>query len=92
MARKLRPPAPSTLATLADDVLEPPDDSLLDVLDRLLNKGVMVNGDVTLGVAGVDLIYLRLGALLCASDRILPPASARTRASERRTPRKRNAR
>jgi hypothetical protein len=92
MARKPRVPAPSTLATLADDVLEPPDDSLLDVLDRLLNKGVMLNGDVMLGVAGVDLIYLRLGALLCAADRILPPASARSRTSGRRTPRKRNPR
>ena len=89
MARQRR--APSTLTTLADDVLDPPDDSLLDVLDRLLNKGVMVNGDVTLGVAGVDLIYLRLSALLCAADRILPPASARARASER-PPRKRSRR
>ena len=39
---------------------------------HLLNKGVMANGDVTLGVAGIDLIYLRLSALLCAADRVLP--------------------
>jgi len=26
--------------------------TLLDLLDNLLNKGVMANGDVTLGVAG----------------------------------------
>ena len=32
----------------------------------------MANGDVTLGVAGIDLIYLRLSALLCAADRVLP--------------------
>ena len=88
MARQRRAPSPSTISTLADDVLDPPDDSLLDVLDRLLNKGVMVNGDVTLGVAGVDLIYLRLGALLCAADRILPAVSARPRASESRPRRK----
>ena len=53
-------------------MLEPPEASLLDLLDRLLNKGVMANGDVTLGVAGVDLIYVRLAALLCAADRVLP--------------------
>jgi hypothetical protein len=53
-------------------VLEPPEASILDLLDRLLDKGVMANGDVTLGVAGVDLIYVRLAALLCAADRVLP--------------------
>jgi hypothetical protein len=56
----------------ADDVLAPPDASLLDLLDRLLDKGVMANGDLTIGVAGVDLIYVRLAALLCAADQVLP--------------------
>jgi Gas vesicle protein len=55
-----------------DRVLEPPEASILDLLDRLLEKGVMANGDVTLGVAGVDLIYLRLATVLCAADRVLP--------------------
>jgi hypothetical protein len=49
-----------------------PDATLLDLLDRLLDKGVMANGDLTMGVAGVDLIYVRLSALLCAVDRLLP--------------------
>jgi hypothetical protein len=57
----------------ADQVLEPTESTVLDVIDELLNKGVMANGDVTLGVAGIDLIYLRLSALLCAADRVLPP-------------------
>jgi hypothetical protein len=58
--------------TVADQIL-PPESTVLDVIDTLLNKGVMANGDVTLGVAGIDLIYLRLSALLCAADRVLPP-------------------
>jgi gas vesicle protein GvpA/GvpJ/GvpM family len=58
---------------IAGRVLDAPDSSLLDVLDSLLNKGVMVSGDVTLGVAGIDLIYLRLSSILCAADRVLPP-------------------
>jgi hypothetical protein len=72
----------------ADLILETPDSTLLDLLDNLLNKGVMANGDVTLGVAGVDLIYLRLSALLCASDRIEPQQAAvkRRRRSRRRQP------
>jgi hypothetical protein len=57
---------------VADVVLETPDSTMLDLVDDLLNKGVLADGDVTLGVAGIDLIYLRLSALLCAADRVLP--------------------
>jgi hypothetical protein len=45
--------------------------SLLDLVDNLINRGVVIDGEVTLGVAGVDLVYLRLSAIFCASDRIL---------------------
>lgn len=41
-------------------------DSLVDLLDRLVDTGVAAGGDVTLSVAGVDLIALRLQALLGA--------------------------
>jgi hypothetical protein len=85
---------------LSDQLLEPPDTSLLDLLDRVLSKGVMANGDLTLGVAGVDLIYVRLAALVCAADRVLvpdPPLAAgkprRRRSKQRRgTARSRAAR
>lgn len=46
--------------------------SLLDLVDNLLNQGVVIHGEVVLGLAGVDLIYLQLSALLCAADRVLP--------------------
>lgn len=59
--------------TVAHAVLDIPETSLLDVLDHVLTKGVMASGDVTLGVAGIDLIYLRLSAILCAADKVLPP-------------------
>jgi hypothetical protein len=36
---------------ISDRLLDPPDTSLLDLLDRVLNKGVMANGDLTIGVA-----------------------------------------
>ena len=68
---------------VAEQVLDGPESTILDLLDHLLNKGVMLNGDVTLGVAGIDLIYLRLSALLCAADRVLPNTSER--AVSRRT-------
>ena len=42
----------------------PADDaSLLDVVDHVLTKGVVVSGDVMLALAEVDLVYLRLSAL-----------------------------
>jgi hypothetical protein len=41
---------------VVDQVLDVPESSLLDLLDHVLNKGVMASGDVTLGVAGIDLI------------------------------------
>jgi gas vesicle protein GvpA/GvpJ/GvpM family len=55
----------------ARDILATADASLLDVIDNLLNKGVVVTGDVILGLAGIDLVYVRLSALLCAADRIV---------------------
>jgi len=58
----------------AMEILEGADQSLLDVIDHVLNKGVLVTGEAILGVAGVDLIYLRLDALLCAADRVQPRA------------------
>ncbi len=54
----------------AREILETTDDSLLDLVDNLLNRGVMISGEVMLGLAGVDLIYLRLQAMLCAADRV----------------------
>ena len=47
------------------------DTSLLDLVDNALTKGVIVHGDVVLGLAGVDLVYLRLSVLLCAVERLL---------------------
>lgn len=46
------------------------DASLLDLVDNVLTKGVVIDGEIMLGLAGVDLIYLRLGVVLCAADRI----------------------
>ena len=68
MARRKR----ARRQTVSDHILGTPQTSVLDVLDELLNKGVMANGDLTMGVAGIDLIYLRLSALFCAADRVLP--------------------
>lgn len=59
------------------DIDEPNDATVLDLVDNLLNKGVVLTGDVVLGVAGIDLIYLRLSAILCAIDRLIPNETRR---------------
>ena len=82
-----RPRKPAAAAVIAEQVLDAPQSTVLDVLDHLLNKGVMLNGDVTLGVAGIDLIYLRLASILCAADRVLPEAPPRSTSRRRRQPR-----
>ena len=46
--------------------------SLLDLVDNLLNRGVVLDAELVLGLAGVDLVYVHLSALLCAADRVLP--------------------
>jgi hypothetical protein len=46
--------------SLADQV------TLVDLVDRVLNKGVTLTGDITLSVAGVDLVYVGLRLLLAS--------------------------
>lgn len=54
------------------EILDSSNISLLDTVDNLLNWGVVLTGEVVIGLAGIDLIYLQLSAVLCAADRILP--------------------
>ena len=58
---------PSFLSTPSADEL-----SLLELADRLLNRGVVLTGEATLSVAGVDLIYLGLNVVLTAVENLRP--------------------
>ncbi len=53
-------------------ILGPEDPTLLDIVDNVLSKGVMLTGDVSIGLARVDLVYARVSLLLCAADLVLP--------------------
>jgi hypothetical protein len=90
--RTRRPSARLTTAaepSVIDRVMDLEESSLLDVLDHVLTKGVMATGDLTLGVAGIDLIYVRLSALLSAADRVIPSAAAQRSATKRKSTRRR---
>jgi gas vesicle structural protein len=65
LTTRRRPPRSRSLEPDADA-------SLLDIVDHVLTKGVVVSGDVVLALADVDLVYLRLAVLLCAADRVTP--------------------
>jgi Gas vesicle protein len=40
--------------------------ALVDLLDRLLQGGVVLTGDLTLSIADVDLVRISLRALICS--------------------------
>lgn len=42
--------------------------TLLEVLDRALEKGVVISGDIVISVADVDLVYLGLKVLLSSVE------------------------
>jgi hypothetical protein len=45
--------------------------SMLDILDHVLNAGVVLHGSVVISVAGVDLVYLGLNAILTSVETAL---------------------
>ncbi|MDP8969446.1 MAG: gas vesicle protein [Actinomycetota bacterium] len=50
------------------------DPALVDLLDRVIDRGAVISGDVVLSVAGVDLVHLGLRLVLTGIDQ----PSART--------------
>jgi hypothetical protein len=53
--------------------------TLVDLVDRVLNAGVVITGDITLSVADVDLVYVGLRVLLASAgtlDRLAAQAEA----------------
>ncbi len=47
------------------------DVSLLDILDHVLNAGVVVHGSLVISVAGVDLVYVGLNVILTSVETAL---------------------
>ena len=67
-----RPKQPGPPRRRLGRIVEEDEASLVDLLDNLLSKGVVLSADLVLALANVDLVYVRLSALLCAADRVLP--------------------
>jgi hypothetical protein len=49
--------------------------SLLDILDHVLNAGVVIQGSLVISLAGVDLIYVGLSAVVTSVETALKHAT-----------------
>ena len=45
--------------------------SLLDILDHVLNSGVVIQGSIVISIGGVDLVYLGLNVVLTSVETAL---------------------
>lgn len=69
MASRARRRTRAVTRGVASIGIQQADVSLLDVIDHVLNQGVVLSGELILGVADVDLIYVRVLALVSSADR-----------------------
>jgi hypothetical protein len=52
-----------------DNVIDRSKDiTILEVLDRVLNKGVILTGDIVISVADVDLVYVGVKLMLSSVE------------------------
>jgi len=50
------------------DILEQSDVSLLETLDHVLNRGLVIAGEITISVADIDLIFVGLNVLVSSVE------------------------
>ena len=62
--------SPFEQVLISSDVeqLEEADLSLLETLDHVLNKGLVIAGEITISVADVDLIFVGLNVLISSVE------------------------
>src|ERR1700712_2460806 len=66
-----RPPASPSTARSAPSALQPSrggEGTLTHVVEMLLDRGLVINADITVSVAGVELLGIRIRAALASFD------------------------
>lgn len=53
---------------MEDIIARSRDITFLEILDRVLDKGVVISGDIVISVADVDLIYLGIKVLISSVE------------------------
>ena len=57
--------------------------SLLDILDHVLNQGVILRGNLVISLAGVDLVYVGLDVILTSIETAMRYINATSRVPEK---------
>jgi hypothetical protein len=67
------PTDPEFLSSTTSDLVldESGETSLLEILDHVLNSGVVIHGSIVISLAGVDLVYLGLNVILTSVETAL---------------------
>ena len=60
------PEAPNNVLITGTDAAD--ETSLLDILDHVLNAGVIIRGNLVISLAGVDLIYVGIDVILTSVE------------------------
>lgn len=55
---------------MANQAQEQKEITLLELLDRLLDKGIVIHGDLTISIADIDLIYLGVRLVIGSVDAV----------------------
>ena len=42
--------------------------TIIDLIDRILDKGVVINGDITVSIVGVDLLSLKINLVIASLE------------------------
>jgi gas vesicle structural protein len=59
------------------------DISLLEILDHVLNSGVVIHGSLVISLAGVDLVYVGLNVVLTSVETALRSLNSSSNSSRR---------
>ena len=52
--------------------------ALVELVNRVVDRGVVLSGELTISVAKIDLLYVGLRLLLCSADRVQREPEERT--------------
>jgi hypothetical protein len=61
-------PFDQIIFTESGEVLEESELSLLETLDHVLNRGLVITGEITISVADIDLVFIGLNVLLSSVE------------------------
>jgi len=81
-------PSAPQYVTIGSDTDNGDEVSLLEILDNVLNSGVVIQGSIVLSLAGVDLVYVGMNVVLTSVETALKSIRLEESAKLKQFPRK----